>query len=81
MAPIAQIVDVGDLLRVTWAAFAAGVGIAVVFSVVILGFARAIDMRSEGRTGAMLGYLVLMVVALAVVLAAVGLGLAVMVSE
>lgn len=81
MALLAQLVDVGDLLRVTWAAFAAGVGIAVVFSIVILGFARAVDMRSEGRTAAMLGYMVLMAVALIAVLATVALGIVVMISR
>lgn len=81
MAPLAQIVDVDALLRVVWAAFAAGVGVAVVFSVVIVGFARAIDMRSEGRPVAMLAYMALMTVGLAIVLAALALGIVVMASE
>lgn len=81
MAPLAQIVDVGGLVEVVWASLLAGVGICVVFSLVIVGFARAVDMRSEGRPVAAVGYLALMAVAFTGVVALAAFGVAVMASK
>lgn len=81
MAPLAQIVDVGGLVEVIWAALLAGVGLCVIFSLAIVGFARAVDMRSEGRPAAAFGYLALMAVAFTGVLALAAFGVAVMASK
>lgn len=78
MAPLAQIVDVGDLLSVIWSSLAAGVGVCVVFSIAILGFARAVDMRQEGNAIAMAAYSVVTVVGVVAVLALVVFGVVVM---
>lgn len=81
MAPLAQIVDVGDLINVIVASLLAGVGVCVVFSLVIVGFARAVDMRREGRAVAAFAYLALMTVAFAGVLGLAAFGVAVMASK
>jgi cation transporter-like permease len=81
VAPLAQIVDVGDLLNVVFASLLAGVGVCVVFSLVIVGFARAVDMRRDGRSAAAAAYFVLMAVAFAAVLALAAFGIAVMASK
>ena len=49
MTPLAEIVDVGDLVNVVWTSVAAGLGVCIVFSLVIVGFARATDHRREGN--------------------------------
>jgi hypothetical protein len=47
--PVAEIVDVGDLVNVVWTSIVAGLGVCVVFSLVIIGFARSTDHRREGN--------------------------------
>ncbi|MEX1142147.1 MAG: hypothetical protein WD993_04570 [Thermoleophilaceae bacterium] len=81
MAPLAQIVDVGGLIEVIWASLLAGVGICVVFALVIVGYARAVDMSREDRPVAALAYLAVMVIAFAGVLAMAAFGIAVMASK
>ena len=81
MAPVAQVVDVGELLDVVWTSLVAGIGVCAVFSLAIVGFARAIDMRRDGQAAAASAYVALMVVAFAVVVAVVVFGVVVMTSK
>jgi len=75
---LAQIIDVGDLLSVIWTSLLAGIGVCFVFSLTIIGFARATDMRREGHGAAMILYSALAVLSLAAVLALVIFGVVVM---
>jgi hypothetical protein len=75
---LASIVDVGALLNVIWASFAAGVGLAVIFSVTIAGAARASHHRREGRASAAMGWGVVAVLCGMVCAAAVVIGVTVM---
>jgi hypothetical protein len=77
----ADVVHVGELLEVVWTSLAAGIGVCAVFSLAIVGFARAIDLRREGQAAAASAYVVLMVVALATVMAVVVFGVIVMTSK
>lgn len=81
MAPLAQILDIGDLISVVWTSLAAGIGVCLVFSLAIVGFARATDTRREGQGVAMVAYTLLALVALAAVLALVVFGVIVMTSK
>jgi hypothetical protein len=65
-------IDVGKLFELVWAAALAGVAVAVCFSLVILGAARAEDCRRHRRAGSATAY-----AALSVVSAIVFLGIAV----
>jgi hypothetical protein len=79
--PIAEIVDVGDLVNVIWTSIVAGIGVCIVFSLAIVGFARATDMRSAGNGVATVAYLALALVALCAVLALVVFGVIVMTAK
>lgn len=78
---IAEIIDVGDLINVIWTSIVAGIGVCFVFSLAIVGFARATDMRREGHAIAMAGYALLAVVAFGAVVALVIFGVIVMTSK
>lgn len=56
-------IDLGQLLQLAWASVAAGIAVAVCFSLVIVGAARAEDCRRNRRTGSATGYALLSVVA------------------
>ena len=56
-------IDVGKLFELVWAAALAGVGVAVCFSVIIIGAARAEDCRRNRRSGSATAYAALSVVA------------------
>lgn len=81
MTPIAEIVDVGDLVNVVWTSFVAGIGVCFVFSLAIIGWARAADMRREGHGVAMVVYLSLAFAAFAAVMALVVFGVVVMTAK
>jgi hypothetical membrane protein len=72
-------VDTHLLWQVIWVSFAAGLGIAVLFSLVILGSARAADARREGGTAA--GWILLAVLAFLLFAAGVGLGVQEMITK
>jgi hypothetical protein len=74
-------VDTAKLFELVWAALLAGVAVAVLFSVLIVGATRATDMRREGRQGAATLYLGLSFAAGLACLAAIAFGLAVIVSK
>ncbi len=71
-------VDWGALLEVVWTSLLAGVGVTAMFALVILGATRATDLRRDGSAAAAGAYLVLGVLALAVVTASVVFGVVVM---
>ena len=81
MAPLAQVLDVGDLVNVIWTSIVAGLGVCLVFSLAIIGFARATDMRREGAVVAMAVYMALGLISLAAVLALVVYGVIVMTAK
>jgi cytosine/adenosine deaminase-related metal-dependent hydrolase len=74
----AAIVDWKTLGKVALWSLGTGVGLALVFSLAIVGAARFADMRRDGRSIEAGGYAVLLVVSLAAVTAAVVLGIIVM---
>lgn len=78
MPPLAEAVAWGDVLDVVWVSVAAGVGVTAAFALSLLGATRAVDLRRDGNAGAATVYVALMLVAGAVVVAAVVLGVAVM---
>jgi hypothetical protein len=74
-------VDTHLLWQVIWVSFAAGLGIAVLFSLVILGSSRSADSRRTKDGGAAAGWLALAVLAFLLFAAGVGLGVQEMVSR
>ena len=56
-------IDVGQLLELAWASALAGVAVAICFSLVIVGAARAEDCRRNRRAGSATAYAALSVVA------------------
>ncbi len=81
MLLVGEVVDVGDLINVVWTSFVAGIGVCIVFSVAIFGFARAIDMQREGNGVAASVYWTLMLVAFAAVMVVVVFGVVVMTAK
>ena len=81
MTPIAVIVDTSALLKVIATALVAGIGITVAFSLAILGATRFADMRRDERPLEARLYGGLTVLAFAVVLAAVVLGILIATSK
>jgi Na+/H+-dicarboxylate symporter len=59
-------IDVGALLKMFYASLIAGVGVAIVFSIAILGATRSSDMRRSGRSGPATAFAVLGVAGLLV---------------
>jgi len=78
---LAEVIDVGDLVNVVWTSLVAGIGVCLIYSLAIVGFARAIDMRREGNAIAAGAYFVLMFVAFVAVMAVVVYGVIVMTSK
>ena len=74
-------VDTHLLLQVIWVSFVAGIGISALFSLVIVGSARADDARRAGRDGAAVAYAVLAVVAFLLFAGGVVLGVQAMVTK
>ena len=56
-------IDVGQLLELAWASALGGIAVAVCFSLVIVGAARAQDCRRNRRAGSATAYAALSVVA------------------
>jgi hypothetical protein len=75
---IASIVDTADLLEVIWVSLVAGIGLTAAYGVALFGATRALDFGRTGRSGAAAFYAVLGALALAVVVAAMVLGIIVM---
>ena len=75
---LATVVDTGALLKTVAAAFVAGVGVTLIFSLAILGAARFADLNRDGRPAAATAFGALAIVALAAAAAAVTIGIVVM---
>jgi hypothetical protein len=71
-------IDFHALGQVVWVSLVAGVGVSVLFSLVIFGADKAGDARREGQEGQALAYGTLAVVAMVVFSIAVVLGVIVM---
>ena len=74
-------IDTGKLLELVWAAALAGVAVAVSFSLVIIGFARAEDCRRNRRSGSATAYLALSVLASVAFLGIVVFGVSVITTK
>jgi hypothetical protein len=70
-----------DLLEVVWVSALAGVGITLAFSLVVLGGGRSMEARRAGREAAANGYALLAVLAIVAFLAAVVLGVNIMLAK
>ena len=75
---LATIVDTQALLKTVVAAFIAGVGVTLIFSLAILGASRFVDRSRDGRPAAAVAFGALGLVALLGALAAVTMGIIVM---
>ena len=74
-------IDFHALGEVVWVSLVAGVGVTVLFSLVIFGADKAGDARRSGQDGQALAYGVLAVAAMVVFSAAVIFGVIVMLSK
>ena len=74
-------VDNGLLFQVIWVSLLAGVGISVLFSLVIVGTAKADDARRAGHGGAAAAFLALAVVAFVLFALGVALGVQTMIEK
>ena len=74
-------IDFHALGQVVWVSLVAGVGVTVLFSLVIFGADKAGDARRSGQDGQALAYGVLAVAAMVVFSAAVIFGVIVMLSK
>jgi hypothetical protein len=75
---LATIVDTEALLKTIVAAFIAGVGVTLIFSLAILGASQFVDLRRDGRSAGAIAFGALAVVALLAALVAVAVGIIVM---
>jgi hypothetical protein len=78
VGPLASIVDTDALLEMLWTASVAGIGVTAAFGVAIVGAARAVDASRSGRPVDVALFVLMGVVALAVVSAAIVFGIVVM---
>jgi hypothetical protein len=78
---LATVVDTEALLKTVAAAFVAGVGVTLIFSLAILGAARFAELSRDGRPVAAASFGALAIVALAAAAAAVTVGIIVMTSK
>ena len=74
-------VDTHLLLQVVWVSLVAGVGISVLYSLVILGSARAGEARRAGQGGTAAAWATLAVVALLLFAGGVALGVQTMITK
>jgi hypothetical protein len=74
-------VSAGDIFEVVWVSLLAGVFSTVVFSFVVLGMARSAEAARDGRGTAALAYAGVAVIAFALFMAAVVLGVNIMLSK
>ena len=75
---LATIVDTEALLKTIVAAFIAGVGVTLIFSLAILGASRFVDLSRDGRSAGAIAFGALTVVTLLAALVAVAVGIVVM---
>ncbi|HEX3263785.1 MAG TPA: hypothetical protein VHR37_08990 [Solirubrobacterales bacterium] len=75
---LATIVDTQALLKTIAAAFIAGVGVTMIFSLAILGASRFVDMARDGRPAAAIAFGAVGIAALLAAGTAVTIGIIVM---
>ena len=75
---LATVVDTQALLSTSAAAFIAGVGVTLIFSLAILGASRFVDMTRDGRPAAAIAFGAVGVLALLAAGTAVTIGIIVM---
>jgi hypothetical protein len=78
---LATIVDTAALLRTVAAAFVAGVGVTLIFSLAILGATRFAELNRDERPVAAVAFGALAIAALAAAAAVVTIGIIVMASK
>jgi hypothetical protein len=81
VSAIATIVEWKDLWQTIVASIASGIGVTFAFSLAVLGVTRSIDLNRDGRGGAAMAAASLGLVAFAVCIAAVVLGIVVMTTK
>ena len=74
-------VSAGDIVEVVWVSLTAGVFVTVAFSFVVLGMARSAVAARAGRGTAAIAYAGLALLAFALFMAAVALGVNIMLSK
>jgi hypothetical protein len=74
-------IQAGDIVEVIWVSLAAGVGMTLAFSLVVLGGARSAEARRAGQGTAALAYAALAVVAFLAFMASVVIGVQIMLSK
>jgi hypothetical protein len=74
-------IDTGKLFELVWAAALAGVAVAVCFSLIIIGAARAEDCRRNRRGGSATAYATLSVVAAIAFFGIVAFGISVITTK
>ncbi|HEX2102111.1 MAG TPA: hypothetical protein VHF51_00530 [Solirubrobacteraceae bacterium] len=74
-------IDVGRLFELVWASMLAGVAVAITFSVVIIGVARAEECRRNRRGGSATAYAALSAVAGVLFLGGVAFAISVIVTK
>jgi hypothetical protein len=75
------VVEIGQIFEVIWVSLAAGVGITIAYSMVVLGTGRSAEARRAGRGGAAVVYGAMAVLFLAVFLGMIVLGVQIMLSK
>ena len=78
MALVATVIDWGELGSTVAAAAVSAIGVALIFSLVVFGAARWLELRREGRDVLALGFAGMTILALAAFAAAIVGGLIVM---
>ena len=74
-------IDTGLLFELVWAAALGGVAVSLCFSLVILGSARAGELRRQGRTAAATAHATLAIAGAAALTALIVFGISVIVSK
>jgi hypothetical protein len=80
MSPLGAIV-LSDLLEVVWVSLAGGIGISVIFSLVIYASARAAEARRAGSGAVAAAYGGLAILALALFMGSLVVGVTIMLSK
>jgi hypothetical protein len=78
---IATIVDWDALLQVIWVSLAAGVGVTAAWAFALLGMTRALESGRDGRTAEAVVYGVVGVSGVAVVVAAIVVGIVILTGD
>jgi hypothetical protein len=81
MMSLAAVVDTDALLKVAFYSLTGALGLTVVFSLGIVGVAKADDLRREGRSQAAAGYIALAVLSAILVVAGVIEAIVIMTSK